>query len=102
MRSQAIRSLDSGRVIPLGAARARTWKPLVLVPLFAAAAIAGAAVPWLVGYDPYGRLVSGRQVDRDDRSLCETFEFPSGTRQADQCKAALADLRRQYERQLLH
>jgi hypothetical protein len=102
MNSQAIRSPDSGRVTPPEAARAWIRKPCVLVPLFAAAAIAGAAVPWLVGYDPYGQHVTERRVDRDDHSLCEKFEFRSGTHQTGACKAALTDLHRQHERQLLH
>jgi hypothetical protein len=72
-------------------------------PVLVGAAIVGAALPLLISYAPFGNWAIERQIDREDRSLCERFEFKSGeTTQHSECKAALADLRRQRELVLLH
>jgi hypothetical protein len=72
-------------------------KPLLVLPLFVALAIAGAALPRLLGLHYYGQQAIDRQIDREDSSLCERFGFAPGGKQNDDCKTALADLRRQHE-----
>jgi hypothetical protein len=97
MSNQAVQSTDVGRVMPAETMRVRAFKPPVLVPLFVGAAIAGAALPLLIGHHFWQR-----PIDREDTSLCERFKFPSGTWTHSECKAALADMRRQHELLLLH
>ena len=86
-----------------GAVRTRSapsfaLKPSVLVPVFVAAAIVGAVLPWVVGYAPYGQAA----IDREDRDLCTKFGFAVGTEGAAECKAGLADLRRHHEQLMLY
>ena len=90
-----------------GAVRTRSapsfaLKPSVLVPVFVAAAIVGAVLPWVVGYAPYGRAAIDQQIDREDRDLCTKFGFAVGTEGAAECKAGLADLRRHHEQLMLY
>jgi hypothetical protein len=90
-----------------GAVRTRSapafaLKPSVLVPVFIVAAIVGAALPWVIGYAPYGQAAIDQQIDREDRALCTKFGFASGTEGADECKAGLADLRRHHEQLMLY
>lgn len=73
-------------------------KPLVLVPLFVAVAVAGATLPRLVGLAAYDQQATDQQIDREDGALCEKFGFASGTTQHNGCKTDLADLRRRHER----
>jgi hypothetical protein len=77
-------------------------KPLLAVSVLVAAVIAGAALPRLLGLPPYAQQRIDRQIEREDGSLCERFGFAPGGRQNRECKAALADLRRQQERLPLH
>jgi len=74
---------------------------LLAVPVFVAVAIAGLALPRLLGLS-LGQQAMERQIEREDGSLCERFGFAAGGKQNSECKAALADLRRQHERLLLH
>jgi hypothetical protein len=97
MSNQAVQSTGVGRVMPADPMRARAFRPPVLVPLFVGAAIAGAALPLLIGHHSWQQ-----PIDREDTSLCERFKFPSGTWQHSECKAALADMRHQRELLLLH
>ncbi len=78
-------------------------KPSVLVPLVVAVAIAGAAVPWLLGYAPYGQQAIDQQIDPEDGALCAKFGFAPRTQiQHSDCKAALADLRHRPSALLAH
>ena len=77
-------------------------KPLFVVPLFVALAIAGATLPRLLGARPFGQQAIDQQIDHEDGTLCERFGFASGGNQHDDCKAALADLRHQHEFLLLN
>jgi hypothetical protein len=77
-------------------------KPLVLVPLFVAVAIAGATLPRLLGYAPYRSQAIEQQIDREDAALCETFGFASGATQHGECKARLAELRQRRDLLLLN
>jgi hypothetical protein len=72
-------------------------KPLVVVPLFVAVAIAGATLPRLLGYAPYQPQAIEQQIDREHAALCETFGFASGTNRHAECKTSLAELRQQQE-----
>jgi hypothetical protein len=94
---KAVQSTDQGRNMPPESLRARAFKPPVILPLFVGAAIAGAALPLIIGYAPFGHRALELQIDRDDRSLCKRFEL-----QHSKCKAALADLRHRRELLLLH
>jgi hypothetical protein len=75
--------------------------PYVLVSLLVTVAIAGAVLPWIVGYSPYGQKAMEQQIDRDDSSLCAKLGLASGTQRGVECKTALADLRRRHEVLLL-
>ena len=75
--------------------------PYVLVSLLVTVAIAGAVLPWIVGYSPYGQKAMEQQIDRDDSSLCAKLGLASETRRGVECKTALADLRRRHELLLL-
>jgi hypothetical protein len=77
------------------------FSPYVLVSLLVAAAIAGAMLPWIVGYSSYGQKAMEQQIDRDDSSLCTKLGLASETQRGIECKTALADLRRQHELLLL-
>ncbi len=77
-------------------------KPLVVVPVFVALAIAGAALPKLLGLQPYGQQAIDRQIEREDGSLCQKLGFAPGGEQNNECKTALADLRRRHEQLLLY
>jgi hypothetical protein len=94
---KAVRSTDQGRNMPPESIRARAFKPTVILPLFVGAAIAGAALPLLIGYAPFGHRAIERQIDREDRSLCERFEL-----QRSACTAALVDLRHRRELVVLY
>ena len=102
MSNQAVPSTGPSRVMPLQSMRPRALKPPVLVPLFVGAAIAGAALPLLIGHAPFEHRANERPIDHEDSSLCARFEFVPGSMQSSECKAALADLRHQHERLLLH
>ena len=99
---QAVQSTNPGRVMSPESIHARAFKPPVLVPLFVGAAIAGAALALLIGYAPFGHRAIEWQIDREDSSLCDRFEFLSGMTQLSECKAALADQRHRRELLLLH
>ena len=71
-------------------------------PVLVGAAIVGAALPPLISYAPFGNRAIERQIDRADSPLCKNLEFLSGTTQHSECRAALADLRRQRELVLLY
>jgi hypothetical protein len=77
-------------------------KPLVVVPVFIAIAIAGAALPQLLGWAPYGQQAIDERIDHEDSTLCEKFGFGPGAQQHADCKAALVDLRHQHELLLLN
>ena len=72
-------------------------KPLVLVPLFVGVAIAGAALPRLLGMAAYDQQATDQQIDREDGALCEKLGFAAGTNKHNDCKTDLADLRRRHE-----
>ena len=98
MSDQGVQSPGIGEVVSFRPGLAWARKPSVLVPLFVAAAIAGAAVPWLLSYTPYGQQAIDQQIDREDGALCAKFGFARGANPHSDCKAALVDLRRRHER----
>jgi len=72
-------------------------RPSLLVSVLVVVAIAGAVLPRLIGYGPYGHEAIERQIEREDGSLCAKYGMVPGTERGNECKAALADLRRQHE-----
>jgi hypothetical protein len=82
--------------------RERALKPFILVLLLLAAGLAATTLARRGEYAPYGNQESERQIDQAGSSLCDRFQFASATEQANECKAALADLRRRHESALLH
>ncbi len=89
------------RGVPSGTMRATLLRPSLLVILFVAIALAGATLPRLAGYAPYGQQAMDQQIDREDGALCQKFQFILGTAQYNACKADLADLRLRHERLLV-
>ena len=77
-------------------------RPLVLVPVVVAVAIAAAALPRLLGPHHYRQQAIDRQIEREDGSLCQRFGFAPSDEQNSECKTALADMRRRHELLLLY
>ena len=102
MSDQGAQSPGMGEVLSFRPGLAWARKPSVLVPLVVAVAIAGAAVPWLLSYTPYGQQAIDQKIDPEDGALCAKFGFAPGPNPHSDCKAALADLRHRRAPLLLY
>ena len=102
MTDQGAQSPAMDEVVSLRPGCAWARKPSVLVPLVVAIVVAGAVVPWLLGYTSNGQQAIDQRIDPEDGALCAQFGFAPGPNSHSDCKAALVDLRRRRAPLLLY